>query len=79
MRWLGQHGDAGVVYDVVRIMPQFLELRKLDTSKVLLEDGNGLGDRKRKHVGSSKDDLDIEEEADVEERDEKLARMNSRQ
>jgi hypothetical protein len=79
MRWLGQHGDAGVVYNVVRIMPQFLELRKLDTSKVLLEDGNGLGDRKRKHVGSSKDDLDIEEEVEVEERDEKLARMNSRQ
>ena len=43
MRWLGEHGDVGVMYDVVRTMPHFLELRDVDG--------------KRKHIGSVEEEV----------------------
>lgn len=68
MRWLCQHGHVGIVYDVVKTMPQFLELGRgkaddavrcnINTSEINVENL----DRKRK-LEDSNDELDEEETA----------------
>ena len=68
MRWLCQHGHVGIVYDVIKTMPQFLEMGReevesavrcnINTSEMYVENL----DRKRK-LGVSGDTLDEEETA----------------
>ncbi|KAL7502285.1 hypothetical protein ACHAXN_000277 [Cyclotella atomus] len=71
MSWLGNRGNVGVVYDVVRAMPHFLELRK-STEEVDNTSKLDQSERKRK-LGDSADSLD--EACAIEECDEQITKI----